>query len=421
MLFLLPGFLHKMLKRGKYRHKFAQRFGFYSKRVGVKLRSRDQWLWMHAVSVGEVLIGLKLIEQMKAMDPDLGVVLSTTTSTGYALANKSRNAGLEIIYNPVDFLWSVSRAVRAIRPSQLVLIEAEVWPNLLYAVKSRGVTAALVNARLSPRSESRYRKFQWLVRTLFRQLDAVCVQEEEDISKWLDLGVEREKIHRLGSVKFDDVQKVEKTPQDFSRLLHTIHISDERLILLGGSTHRGEEKILASHYSELRKTYPNLFLVIVPRHVERSREIQETLQNMGSNVILRSQIGKSVDPSNKPDLLIVDTTGDLRDWYRYATLVFVGKSLCASGGQNPAEAISAGKAVIFGPHMENFRALCTALLKEGGAIQVSDSEALKNTFKELLENPARRNALAEKGSAVLDAHRGACIRTATLLAALRSK
>ncbi|MEO6055136.1 MAG: 3-deoxy-D-manno-octulosonic acid transferase [Chthoniobacterales bacterium] len=416
LLFLLPGFLHRMLKRGKYRHKFGQRFGFYSARVREKILSREKWIWMHAVSVGEVLIALKLIDQMKALDSDLSVVLSTTTSTGFALASEKRSEWLEAIYNPIDFAWTVHRAVKLIRPVQLILVEAEVWPNLVYNVKARGATIALVNARLSPRSESRYKKLRWFVSGLFQQLDTICVQEPEDISRWQTLGVSSEKIHCFGSVKFDDSAQHSEIAKDFRPLLEAIGVSENDLILLGGSTHAGEEKILARCYTQLRQSYPNLFFVLVPRHVERSKDILETLEQQGLHVTLRSQVES---PTHKPDILLVDTTGELRDWYRYATVVFVGKSLATTGGQNPAEAISAGKAVVFGPHMENFKLLVRGLLQKEGAVQIKDEADLLNTLQDLLANPARRKTLAIQGSSLLANHRGAAQRTAQLLSSIR--
>ncbi|MEO8206601.1 MAG: 3-deoxy-D-manno-octulosonic acid transferase [Chthoniobacterales bacterium] len=416
LLCLLPGFLHRMLKRGKYRHKFGQRFGFYSVRVRKKLLSHDKWIWMHAVSVGEVLIALKLIDQMKVLDPNLHVVLSTTTSTGFGLANEKRSEWLEAIYNPIDFAWTVHRAINLIRPVQLILVEAEVWPNLVHTAKARGATIALVNARLSPRSESRYKKLRWFVGGLFRQLDTICVQEPEDIARWQSLGVSAEKIHCFGSIKFDDSAQISDEVKDFRPLLEAIGVTDNNLILLGGSTHPGEEKILTRCYIQLRQVYPNLFFVLVPRHVERSKKILETLGQLELSVALRSQVQNC---AQNPDILLVDTTGELRDWYRHATVVFIGKSLATTGGQNPAEAISAGKSVVFGPHMENFKLVVRGLLQKEGAVQIRDEADLLRTLQELLGNPARRETLAAQGNALLASHRGAAQRTAQLLTSLR--
>ena len=238
LLALLPGFLFRMLKRGKYRHKFGQRFAIYSPRVRQKL-SRGGWTWVHAVSVGEVLIALKLIREMKNRDPQLPVVLSTTTSTGFALASREQGENFETIYNPIDFFWTARRAVRLIRPRRLILVEAEVWPNLTAEAKARGATLALVNARLSSRSESRYRMIRPLASAIFNQLDLLCVQEPADAKRWESLGVDARKILCTGSIKFDDQGEDSRVRRNFRQTLAELGVGESAPIILAGSTHSG--------------------------------------------------------------------------------------------------------------------------------------------------------------------------------------
>jgi 3-deoxy-D-manno-octulosonic-acid transferase len=407
LLALLPGFLFRMLKRGKYRHKFGQRFAIYSPRVRQKL-SRGGWTWVHAVSVGEVMIALKLIREMKNHDPQLPVVLSTTTSTGFALASKEKGEHLETIYNPIDFFWTATRAVRLIRPRRLILVEAEVWPNLTAEAKARGATLALVNARLSKRSESRYRMIRPLASAIFNQLDLLCVQEPADAKRWESLGVDPRKILCTGSIKFDDQADGSRASRNFRQILAELGVEESAPVILAGSTHSGEERLIGEIVIRLKRDFPNLFFIAVPRHAERWKEVREQLDQIGLRVALRAGEGRA--PEN-PDTLLVNTTGELRDWYDQATVVFVGKSLTAHGGQNPAEAVAAGKAVVFGPNMENFSSLAAQLVREGGASQVSDAAELELTLHELLSHAEKRAELASNAARILEIHHGATART----------
>jgi 3-deoxy-D-manno-octulosonic-acid transferase len=407
LLGLLPGFLFRMLRRGKYRHKFGQRFAIYSPRVREKL-SRGGWTWIHAVSVGEVLIAQKFIRELKRRDPDLHVVLSTTTSTGFALASTEKSDWLEPIYNPVDFLWSVRSAIRLIRPKRLILVEAEIWPNLTAEAKAQGASLSLVNARLSHRSEGRYLKVKNFVGPVFNQLDLLCVQETVDADRWAALGVDREKILVTGSIKFDDAEETAVQQRDFRPALRELGVADDAPILLAGSTHAGEEKLIGEIVLRLRRDFPKLFYVVVPRHAERWRSVRDELVQSGFRVALR--VGEE-GPVENPDALIVNTTGELRDWYDCATVVFVGKSVTAHGGQNPAEAVAAGKAVVVGPYMENFLILVAQLVRAQGIVQVPEAGALEGAMRELLSNEQKRSALAANGAKCLTAHRGATGRT----------
>jgi 3-deoxy-D-manno-octulosonic-acid transferase len=272
------------------------------------------------------------------------------------------------------------------------------------------IPIALVNARLSPRSEARFRRFRWLISPYFRQLDLVCVQDEKDVARWNSLGVQNDRIHAVGSIKFDP-ERSESNRAVPSEVLRTAGVDLLRPILLAGSTHRGEEQVLGRIFVALRNDFPDLFLVIAPRHVERSREVESDLRHLGLRVVRRSE----PQASAPMDCLMLDTVGELRDWYAVATVVFIGKSLTAFGGQNPVEAIVAGRPVLFGPHMENFAALAETLMVAKGALQLPNEEALQSAIAELLRNPAKRKQLVTAARGVLDRHRGATERTAALL------
>ena len=417
LIVLLPAFFFRMLKRGKYRHKFGQRLALYSPRVRRKL-ARGGWTWIHAVSVGEVLIALKLIGEMRRRDPTLRVVLSTTTSTGFSLADKERSDWLEPIYNPLDFLWVARHAVRVIRPRRLILVEAEIWPNLTAEARRSGASLALVNARLSVRSEARYRRFRPFIAGLFNQLDLLCVQDPADAERWEALGVDRKKIECPGSIKFDGDEGPCGERRDFRSELRALGVADDAIIFLAGSTHPGEEKILGEITLRLREDFPRLFPVVVPRHAERWREVRQDLREAGLTVAVRQ--GDPAPPET-PDALLVNTTGELRDWYACADVVFVGKSLTVRGGQNPAEAIAAGKPVVVGPHMGNFAHLVSQLVGAGGLIQVAEAEALESAVRKLLADPEGAGAMAARGRECLRFHHGATVRTCEALERLEGE
>lgn len=410
VLLMLPGFLLRMIRRGKYRHKFGQRFAIYSPGVREKIAGTGR-VWVHAVSVGEVNIALKLIQALRDADSSLAFILSTTTSTGFKLAASRKSTWLEPIYNPLDFLPVARRAVRLIQPKSLVLVEAEVWPNVVCESRRFGAKAVLVNARLSPRSEKRFRAARMIAAPLFNQLDALCLQEPDDIARWTSLGVRSEKLHVTGSIKFDDSAATPRPVRNFRPVLDALGVPADAPVLLGGSTFDGEEIILARVFQEIRKSRPDMFLILVPRHHERGDSVARQIERLGLKVARRTQSEQAA----KPDVLLVDTTGELASWYLCATVVFIGKSLCERGGQNPAEAITAGAPVVFGPNMRNFASLVHSLLRAQAAIEVVDETGLQAAVESLLSSSDTRRGMVERGAKCLEIHRGATDRTVSLL------
>ena len=410
VLLMLPSFLLRMIRRGKYRHKFGQRFGIYSPGVRERIAGTGR-VWLHAVSVGEVNIALKLIQALRDADPSLVFILSTTTSTGFKLAASRKSPWLEPIYNPLDFLPVVRRVMQTIRPRALILVEAEVWPNVVCEARRLGAKAVLVNARLSPRSEKRFRAARMIAAPLFNQLDALYLQEPEDIARWTSLGVRQDKLHVTGSIKFDDSAAAARPIRNFRPVLDALGVPVDAPVLLGGSTFEGEEEILARVFLQLRKSRPDLFLILVPRHHERGDAVARQMERLGLKVARRTQS----DQHTRPDVLLVDTTGELVSWYLCATVVFMGKSLCDHGGQNPAEPLAAGVPVVFGPHMRNFASLVQGLLRNQAAMQISDEATLQVAVESLLSSPEKRNAMVRRGVKCLEIHRGATDRTVSLL------
>jgi len=406
----LPFYLARMFRRGDYRRNFGQRFALYSADLREQF-SRGEWIWVHAVSVGELLVALKLLAELHRRHPEWKFVVSSTTSTAHALALSQREEWWVPVYTPVDFAPIVRRALDAVRPKAIVLTESEMWPDFVCSAAARHIPVVLVNTRVSPRSEKRYRRFAPLLRAVTRQLHAVGLQEPGHAALWQHLGVPRERLHLTGSVKFDPAEN--PPARDMRDVLRSFGIADGQPVVLGGSTHEGEEEILAGTLTQLREQHPETRLLLAPRHVERTTEIVAKLTARGWCVARRS----ASSDGNPPDILVIDTTGELRDWYGCADAVFIGKSLTGRGGQNPVEAVLAGCPVVFGPHMENFAALRDALLKVDGALEVKDAAGLSLALSRLLASPEERRTLAAQATKALDPHRGATSRTADLVEA----
>jgi 3-deoxy-D-manno-octulosonic-acid transferase len=429
LLFFLPGYLRKMVRRGGYREKFGQRLGIYDCELRRRL-SGQRSTWLHAVSVGEVNVALRLANSLRALEPDLRCVLTTTTTTGFALANHNAPPWIEVMYTPLDYWPIMRRAFSLIRPNRIILVEAEVWPNLAAEAHARQIPLVLVNARLSPRSEARYRRFRFFVAPTFRLIDLACVPEPQDVERWSALGVAGDRIYVPGSIKYDPEVHGEQeaaaaslpaAPKSNEAGWDALSIgAPDQAILFGGSTHRGEEEILAAIFLKLRQQFPTLRLFVAPRHVERLPEVRAQLDTLGLQVALASEATNNPGLSDA-DCVLLDTTGELKRWYRIATVVFIGKSLTAHGGQNPVEPILAGKPVVFGPYMENFHTLAKALVAKQGVIEVPDADGLERAVGELLRDSKARQRLVHNAREVLSAHEGATARAAALIHELEPK
>jgi 3-deoxy-D-manno-octulosonic-acid transferase len=426
LIAMAPGAWKKMKERGGKPSDLWQRLGFFNDEQASEIRglhSGGGVFWIHAVSVGEVGIASKLVRELLRQRPGLRFVLTSTTPTGCALAIKLADelgGAVLPIYSPVDGWTTVRRFLRLIKPARLVLVEAEVWPNLVFAATQRSIPVTLVNARLSARSERRFRSLRGLVRPIFNMLERVCVQEPEDTARFaLTFGIPASKLACTGSIKFDMASESDPSAQvtQFRTLLDALEWRTHDPVLLAASTHAGEEIELTRVFTALKKTIPSLRLILVPRHVERTSKIVDELTAENFTPTRRSAIGQppSSIQHQRSSLLLVDTTGELRAWQHLATIVVIGKSFLATGGQNPAEAVMAGKPVVFGPHMENFDALVRILLAKNGAIHVHDFGDLQTTLLRFLQDGPAAAELAKAGREALRAHEGSTRRTAEIL------
>lgn len=410
-----PFYFWKMKRRGGWKQGFAQRFGIFDGKTKSAITNRHT-IWIHAVSVGEVNLATHLISALELRAPNLKVVVSTTTSTGMGELKKKLPSHVLKIYYPIDWPKFVSRSLRIVNPEAIVLVEAEIWPNLLWKASERRIPVFLVNARMSERSMRGYKRFSFLFRSIFRSLAGVGVQNPEDAERLRALGCRDEAVQVLGNMKFDAAQLSERPITQVSLLLRQLGVAEGRPIIVAGSTHDGEEAILAEQYQRLKKRFPDLFLIIVPRHAERAKSAGRDIDKVGLKQIFRTSVASDTrfEPGEL-ECLVVNTTGELRYFYELASIVFIGKSLTAEGGQNPLEPAALGKPIVFGPNMQNFQAITAALLAGQAAWQAADAPTLEVALETLLSNKDRREAMGKAALEVVKRNQGSVERTVEMI------
>ena len=413
-----PYYFFRLWKRGNWKQNFLQRFGVYSQNLHPE--ENDRIVWFHAVSVGEINLCVHLIKEFKKYCPQFKILASTTTTTGMEeLKRKLSSADIIKIYYPVDYKNIVQKAYNFFSPKAIILIEAEIWPNFLWEAKKRKIPTFLLNARLSDRSFSRYMKAGFIFKDIFSSFNAVGVQDENDKKNIISLGVLPQNVTIAGNLKFDGTSTTLDKKLDVPSLLKKLHITPDSQILVAGSTHSGEEILLAKMALRLKKRFPHFFLIIVPRHFERCKSVLAELKSTGIRAILRTDLDSSIQTFNEtPDCLLVNTTGELRYFYGVATLTFIGKSLTANGGQNPIEPAALGKPVLFGPNMQNFRSIVRSFLSNDAAIQIQNAEELEQQIIFLLSNPDHCQALGRNAYNVVLKNQGGIKKSVEILSSV---
>jgi 3-deoxy-D-manno-octulosonic-acid transferase len=399
-------YLPVLFFKGKWHDGFRDRFGRMSQETTEHLATGRN-IWIHAVSVGEVMAIEGLIAGLKARYPGHQIVLSVTTKTGHALARRVFSDNVLVLWAPLDFSWVARRFLKTINPVLYIAAETELWPNLFRFLSDANVPIVIANGRISDEAFPRYRLFRFFLFSTMLRVKLFCMQSRKDADRILLLGAQIDKVKTVGNVKFDRV------PGGAATRLQGLGIDDGHLVLVGGSTHPGEEEILLDIFQNSRRKYPSLRLILAPRHPERSGEVAELIRKKG---FVPQYFSEKKAVRSSEEVLIVDRIGHLMEIYAFAAMVFVGKSLTVRGGHNIIEPAILGKPVLIGPHMQNFLDVTQAFVKEDAVIQVPDRSELERKIVELLENAQKRQELGRRAIEVIRKNQGATQRTLDLIA-----
>jgi len=411
-----PFLILRSVRGGRYRRGLSNKLLGLSAKKSKSYRdiaaAKSHLRWFHAVSVGEVNLLAGLIGSLQP-DQAKPYVISTSTDTGYDLAIKLFGND-RVFFCPLDFTWAVQRTFKNLRPSELILMELELWPNLIRAAKNNGCNIYVVNARLSERSAKRYQKFSRFTRPIFASLNWVGCQDTEVLEHFRSCGTAPENLEVTGSLKFDNAPSTRDTPAVLECKTWAGQ-SDEHLVWLVGSTQPDEEKMALSIFNRLVHRHPNLRLILVPRHPQRFDEVDQLIGAFQNTPLRRSSTKKSQTEWPQDRILLIDTIGELMHWWGTAHLATVGGSFGSRGGQNMLEPAGYGCAVSFGPDTRNFKQIAQTLLQNEAAVRVKDELELQHFIGRCLEDPAYRIRLGKQAADTVNRHRGAVERTCKAL------
>lgn len=411
----IPFWLWKTKKRGGLSSRLWEKLARYDAASPAPTADRARPIYLHAASVGEVNIARKLITEWHRLHPEARFLLAVGTSTGFDLARSSPPPHTEALYAPLDFPPCIAALLTRYRPRLIVLVEHEVWPNLLHQAHRAAIPVAIANARLSLRSGRRLAKARFLLGTTYQKLSWVGAQTASDLPRLAAIGIRQEVLHEVGSLKFDPALATPSASDlNPAPLLAAMSEGGQGPVLMALSTHAGEELIFA----RAAATIEGARIVIIPRHMERRGEIVRELTEAGFETMLRSTLDPMRPEAAFGKILLVDTTGEMPAFTALADLVFIGKTLSAEGGQNPCEAIAGRVPVIAGPHLENFEPLASELRKKKGLTTIADEGELGVTLRELLDDRARAKTQVAAALATLETHRLATRRTIDALSPL---
>ena len=370
----------------------VERLGFYPRAVATAL-SRIRPIWIHAASVGEVDAASRLSHELKKRLPACKVLLSTFTATGHDRARQI-GAADAVVFLPLDQKWIVRRTLAQLQPCLMIFLETEIWPNLVREAHRKGIPTLLLSGRLSAKAFKRYARFRFFFRRVLQYYSAFGMQSQDDAERILELGAERRRVTISGNLKRAPAFRQEARKQRAGEGLETMSRPKDGHLLVVGSSHRGEEEILLKVFTALKAAFPKLQLVLAPRHPQRFSEVEKLLRAYGLDFERHSQCdGRR---SFKPDVMLLDTVGDLQDFYALGDVAFIGGSLVDVGGHNLLEPARLRKPLLFGPFMENFKGLAEEMKRCGGGIEVRNGEDLIREITVLLEDPQKRRAVGEK-------------------------
>jgi 3-deoxy-D-manno-octulosonic-acid transferase len=405
LLFSAPYFLLRSLIQKRFRKALPQRMGFFQS------LSFKRPIWVHAASVGEVFCSIPLLKKIKKEFPHLKIILTTMTSTGNETAKTYLPEADQVLFVPIDHPFIIRRTIEKIQPSLLLVAETELWPNLLRSCGKKRIPVVLFNGRISQKSFRRYLLFKFFFKECLKYISLFLMQTEEDRTRIIEIGGESQKTRAVGNLKFDQTF-LSFTQEAMAEMAKNLGLQGKENILIAGSTHSGEEEILVSLYKELKKMDPHLVLILAPRHLERLEEVERILKKESILWLRKTSLtpGTGRSDQERPEVILLDTMGELVSIYSLGTLVFVGGSLVPIGGHNPLEPLFFRKCVLFGPYMFNFFEISIRLIETGGAIQVSGKKELFSQLKRLLFDEVSRKEVGERGYQFLQKHQGATKR-----------
>lgn len=413
-LLATPYILVKMFTSERFRAGLSQRLGRLPTR-----QNNGPCFWVHAASVGEVNTAAALVKAMEEEFPDWDIIISTSTNTGFSNAKQKFENKL-VFYFPLDFSWIDQKALTLLKPSCIVLVELEIWPNFLVATSERKIPVVLVNGRISKRSQKFFKAMGFLSRVFSQSLSApgniYCVRTHADASRFLELGIPEEKVVITGTMKYDNLP-VDVPEGIKEQLRHSFRIGTKDLVLVGGSTHPGEEDILLRTLKTLKATFPTLRLILVPRHIERAKEVEGLIKALEFSPVRKSVLDKAGTFGSEPGntVVLVDTIGELTNVYSLADCVFVGKSLKGQGGQNIMEPAALARPTVFGPNMTNFEEEMHLLLRANAATMIRNEQDLLGTVKDILSNPREAEEMGLRARETVLRQRGATSRNLEVL------
>lgn len=407
----LPYFLFKMVVKGKYRQGIKERFGLIDD-VKINALKNGKVVWFHAVSVGETKAVLPLVKLLKSENPHIKILFSTTTPTGNKVAKKEGALFIDaLIYFPLDLPSVMKRVIRLVDPTALIIVEKEIWPNAVRIFHNLSRPVIVVNGTISDKSFNRYKFFGFLFSKVFRSIDYFCARTESDGKKALRLGVEESKIFVPGNLKFDsspagsDISKGEA-------LLKALSITKEDKVLVAGSTHEGEEEIILNVFKRLKNDFKNLKLIIAPRHPERFNDVEDLIKKKNFNMTRRSSASRD---GEAPDVIMLDTMGELSWVYSMSTLSFIGGTLKDIGGHNLLEPAYFGKPVLYGPYLKSYLYMAQMLEEAHASLRVIGEDDLYRKMKNLLEDQGLCAKMGKNASTVVESNRGVTRRTLDII------
>lgn len=407
-LVLIPWYLLRSLLHGKVRRGIRERLGFYEPDRLEALAGREV-IWVHAVSVGETRAAIPLLRALKNAYPQSALVISNVTETGHAVARGIKDVDLCLFF-PFDLSWVVRRVLARVRPSLIVIVETEIWPNFVRLARLAGIPVVLVNGRISDRSFPRYLRIRPLLRPVLEQFSAFCMQTGPDADRIRSMGAPSDRVNVTRNLKFDMQANLPDHAAE-ALMRRAFRLLDGSSVWVAGSTHAGEEEIIVDVYRQVVAQRSNVNLVLVPRHPERCRLVGEMLRGRGIPFVFRSSVESLNRHLGSGEVLLVDTVGEMLKFYSMADLVFVGGSLVPVGGHNVLEASLLKKAVIFGPYMHNFKEISKLLIDIGGGVQIGDSGELAAAVRQLLDDVEMRRSMGERGHSLLKDNAGATEQT----------